>query len=193
MFWCKLGRLLVEFEGSSPMGSCCSTPPRAKEALAEPGQGAATACPVCGQPGQRVETRTLKHMVQPWHLDRVNKPGFLFCSSSHCEVVYFHPEGDCLRKQDVRVRVGLKETEDPVPLCYCFGFTEAMVREEIRATGRCTIPERIAAEIKAGHCACEIRNPQGSCCLGNVRAAVKRAMSAVATSGSVAGLSACAG
>ncbi len=81
-----------------------------------------------------------------------------------------------LRKPDVRVRVGLKETEDPVPICYCFGFTEAMAVEEIRATGISTIPQRITAEVKAGNCACEIRNPQGSCCLGNVNAAVKRVM-----------------
>jgi hypothetical protein len=60
-----------------------------------------------------------------------------------------------------------------VPLCYCFGFTRAMVVEEIRATGKCTVPQRIAAEVKAGNCACEIRNPQGSCCLGNVHAVVK--------------------
>lgn len=91
-------------------------------------------------------------------------------------MVYFHPEGDCLRKPDVRVRVGLKETADPVSICYCFGFTEAMAAEEIRATGKCTIPQRITAEVKAGNCACEIRNPQGSCCLGNVQAAVKRVM-----------------
>ena len=115
-------------------------------------------------------------MVQPEFLETVTKPGFHFCRSTGCDVVYFHPDGDCLRKPDVRVRVGMKETEDPVPLCYCFGFTEAMAREEIRATGRCTIPQRISAEVKAGNCACEIRNPQGSCCLGNVSAAVKKAL-----------------
>ncbi len=27
---------------------------------------------------------------------------------------------------------------------------------------------------KTGQCACDIRNPQGSCCLGNVGAVVKR-------------------
>lgn len=120
-------------------------------------------------------------MVQPWHLELVNKPGFLFCRSKDCDVVYFQPDGDCLRKSDVRGRVGLKETENPVPICYCFGFTEAMVVEEIRNTGKCTIPQRNTAEVKAGNCACEIRNPQGSCCLGNVTAAVKQATKAAAS------------
>jgi len=113
-------------------------------------------------------------MVKPEFLSLVDKPGFRFCRTATCNVVYFHADGDRLEKKDVRVRVGLKESEDPVPICYCFGFTEAMVMEEIRETGRCTIAERITAEIKAGHCACEIRNPQGSCCLGNVNAAIKR-------------------
>ncbi len=80
-----------------------------------------------------------------------------------------------LSKADLRVRVGLKETADPVPVCYCFGFTEGMLLEEIQTIGHSSIPQRIAAEIKADNCACEVRNPQGSCCLGNVKAAVKRA------------------
>ena len=131
-------------------------------------------CPQCGATGKAVSTLTLKQMVKPEFLSLVDKPGFRFCRTPTCKVVYFHSDGDRLEKKDVRVRVGLKESEDPVPVCYCFGFTEAMVREEIRDTGHCTVPERITAEIKAGHCACEIRNPQGSCCLGNVNAAVKR-------------------
>ena len=63
-------------------------------------------------------------------------------------------------------------------LCYCFGFDTEMARTEIRATGRCTVPSRIAAEMKADRCACEIRNPQGSCCFANVTAAVKRELAA---------------
>jgi hypothetical protein len=49
-----------------------------------------------------------------------------------------------------------------------------MVKEEIRVTDRCTIPQSIASEVKARHCACEIRNRQGSCYPGNVNAVVKK-------------------
>jgi hypothetical protein len=162
------------------MSDCCTNKSSVGTAVTETAQARAHPCPECGQPGKSVETKTLKQMVQPWHLELVNKPGFLFCRSADCDVVYFHPDGDRLRKPDVRVRVGLKEAEDPVPICYCFGFTEAMAAEEIRNTGKCTIPQRITAEVKAGNCACEISNPQGSCCLGNVQAAVKQATKAVA-------------
>jgi hypothetical protein len=114
-------------------------------------------------------------MVRPDFLELVNKTGFMFCRAADCGTVYFHADGEMLKKTDLRVRVGLKEKFDPVPVCYCFGFTERMLLEEIQASGHTTIPERIAAEIKAEHCACEVRNPQGVCCLGNVKAAEKRA------------------
>jgi hypothetical protein len=158
------------------VSDCCSIKSPAEASLFKAAQARTHHCPECDQPGKLVETKTLKHIVQTCHLERVNQTGFLFCRSADCNVVYFHPNGDCLRKPDVRPRVGLKETQDPVPLCYCFGFTEAMAVEEIRATGKCTIPQRITTEVKAGNCACEIRNPQGSCCLGNVAAAVRNAI-----------------
>ena len=137
-------------------------------------------CPRCGLSGQPVALQTLKHQVKPKHLGTVETGSFNFCRTATCEAVYFNGGSTVLTKADVRVRVGLKETEDPLPICYCFGFTEAMAVEEIRDTGKCTIPQRITAEVKAGNCACEIRNPQGSCCLGNVNAAVKRVMKVVA-------------
>lgn len=143
--------------------------------------GTAGKCPECRSVGTRVSATTLKHMVKPEFLTLVDKPGFSFCPSVSCDVVYFHTDGDRLKKADLRIRVGLKETEEPVPLCYCFGFTEAMVRNELERTGACTIPEKITAEVKAQHCACEVRNPQGSCCLGNVNAVVRCHMKATKT------------
>ena len=145
----------------------------------EPVLAAKLCCPRCGLPGQPVALQTLKHQVKPEHLETIETGTFDFCRTATCQVVYFSDGGIVLTKADVRQRIGLKETEDPVPICYCFGFTEAMAVEEIRATGKCTIPQRITAKVKARNCACEIRNPQGSCCLGNVNAAVKKAMKAV--------------
>ena len=156
------------------MSDCCSIKPSA--VAAKLATGTKANCPRCGQPGQSVPLQTLKHQVKPEHLETVEAGVFNFCRTATCEVVYFNAGSVVLTKADVRQRIGLKETADPVPLCYCFGFTKAMVVEEIRATGKCTIPQRITVEIKAGHCACEIRNPQGSCCLGNVNVAVKKAM-----------------
>ncbi len=77
------------------------------------------------------------------------------------------------RKADVKVRVGLKEREDPIPLCYCFGYDREDVRRDIEAHGKSEVPDRIKAEVQAGFCACEVKNPSGNCCLGDVNRAVK--------------------
>jgi len=158
------------------MSDCCSsTSDCCTSITAKPVAKSRLICPECGQAGQSVPPQTLKYQVKPEHHATLGAEPFNFCRTVACNVVYFNGDGIVLTKTDVRQRIGLKETEDPVPICYCFGFTEQMVRDEIRATGKCTIPQRITAEVKAGNCACEIRNPQGSCCLGNVAAAVKRA------------------
>jgi hypothetical protein len=34
--------------------------------------------------------------------------------------------------------------------------------------GHTSAREMITREVKAGHCACEVRNPKGACCLGDV-------------------------
>jgi hypothetical protein len=136
-----------------------------------------TACPVCGKKGRSVEQVTLEHLLLPEALTRLKRRGvYRFCETPTCDVVYFSSDGTSLfRKTDMTVRVGLKETGNPIPVCYCFGYTERMIAKEIEATGRTTIPDRIRAEVKAGNCRCEMTNPRGSCCLGDVSRAVTKA------------------
>src|SRR5260221_5178459 len=95
---------------------------------------------------------------------------YYFCYSSVCEVVYFDLEAGAPRfcREDLVVRVGAKETADPIPICYCFGFTRQDIWDEIRSTGKSTVAKRITAEVEAGRCACEVKNPSGKCCLGDV-------------------------
>jgi hypothetical protein len=125
-------------------------------------------------------------MVKPTFLDLVHKPGFLFCASRDCGVVYFHPDGQELHEKDLRVPVELKGGDGPI--CYCFGFTQKMAEDEVRISGDCTIARRIAAEMKAGNCSCEVRNPQGSCCLGRISSVVKTLKSGQPYSPSPVGL-----
>jgi hypothetical protein len=63
---------------------------------------------------------------------------------------------------------------ETVPVCYCFQHSPASIRAEWLATGQSTVIEAINQGIQAGHCAYDIRNPQGSCCLGNVRQVVEQ-------------------
>ena len=100
---------------------------------------------------------------------------YYFCNDSTCDVVYFaaDPTAPIFRRGDLLVRVGVKEQDDPSQVCYCFGITRNDIQDEIRKTGKSTIAERIRAEVKAGRCACEMKNPSGKCCLGNVMRAVQ--------------------
>ena len=78
------------------------------------------------------------------------------------------------RIDDLRIRVELRATTDPIPLCYCFGFDENHIREEIAQTGTTTVPERISRLIREGLCSCDVRNPSGKCCLGDVNRTATR-------------------
>lgn len=140
------------------------------------------ACTNCKGSSRPVTLKTVLLMLKPERFDKVGESEYRFCSAPDCRVVYFtEGAGAAFTTDDVRVRVGLKVTADPIPLCYCFGFDEADARSEISVTGGCTIPQRISALIKQGMCACPARNPSGACCLGEVNRAVKRLLAEAAT------------
>jgi hypothetical protein len=103
-------------------------------------------------------------------LRAVRDANYLFCRTSNCPVVYFTADGtQTFTTGDVRERVYQKELDsDDVLVCYCFGHALGEIRSASGELAR-VIVENINAGIQAGQCACDLRNPQGSCCLGNVR------------------------
>ncbi len=114
-------------------------------------------------------------MLKPELLERAIHGSYSFCSAHDCSMVYFEDEsGEQFTVNDLRIRVGLKVKGDPIPVCYCFGFDEGHIRDEMSRTGDSTIPERISRLIREGLCACEARNPSGMCCLGEVNKAANR-------------------
>jgi hypothetical protein len=135
----------------------------------------ASLCPASRTVGTRVDLITVKALLKGTALRRLNGKTYRFCPEPGCDVVYFDREaGSVFEEHDLEVRIGQKKSEDPIPLCYCFNLTVADLRSDITAQGKTDIPAMIAAEVKAGHCACEVKNPQGTCCLGNVNKALKR-------------------
>jgi len=135
---------------------------------------ATTACPVNGARSKQVDILAVRSLIRKLPLGMSNTQ-YYFCEAPDCDLVYFAMEAEAprFRREDLIVRVGSKEIIDPIPICYCFGFTRQDIRVEIRRTGRSTVGERIATEIKAGNCACEVKNPSGKCCLGDVARVVK--------------------
>ncbi len=150
------------------MSDCCAANSKQRTAPA------VMACPVNGARSKQVDMLTVKSLVCKLPLGMTNSQ-YYFCDSPNCEVVYFPLEtgGPVFRREDLLVRVGAKEAMDPIPVCYCFGFTRQDVWDEIRQTRKSTVVERITAEVKAGRCACEVKNPSGKCCLGDAVRAVR--------------------
>lgn len=155
------------------MSDCCQVP-------AEPQKHRSRLlCRQCDSEGQPVDRTTIDALLKPESLSQVNGSQYMFCTSPNCLVVYYAADGTQFKKEQVRVRVGLKETEDPVPVCYCFGVTERMIDEAVQQTGLSSASTRIRDEIKAGTCRCEVENPSGRCCLGEVIRVEKRMASKI--------------
>ena len=124
-------------------------------------------CPRCQRVGHPVERITLKALLRPSGLIRLSADHHSFCPTPDCPVVYFACH-ETFERQDLTVPVFQKEDPGARLVCYCLSITEADIRREILETGRSTASDQIRTLVKAGRCACEVRNPQGSCCLGNV-------------------------
>ena len=139
-------------------------------------EGAPPVCPMNGQVCKPVGRITLESLLKREAKSPLTLQPYYFCDAPDCDTVYVSALGDhLLTKDQLVVRVGIKETEDPVPLCYCFDFERKDVWEEIRSKGKTDIPKIITERVKAGECRCEVTNPSGTCCLGNVYRAVKQA------------------
>ncbi len=103
--------------------------------------------------------------------------GFLFCKTEACEVVYFGAQGsEQYLEADLTVSVFQKSNDPSCLVCYCFGHTVEAVREDAVRTGSSTIADDITEKCRQGLDRCEQENPQGSCCLGNVRQVAKTAI-----------------
>jgi hypothetical protein len=151
-----------------PMSSCCG-PEKPADAMS------AERCPVSGSAGRAVGRKTIEALLTERALMRLTPGDCRFCPDADCEVVYFGSGDMRFTTEDIRVGVWQKQPVGDRQVCYCFGESEGSIRAEIEAEGCSSAVARIREHIVAGRCACEIRNPRGSCCLGDVMAAIERA------------------
>ena len=126
-------------------------------------------CRQCGQTGKPVQGQTVKSLLAI-SLRATRAVEYRFCSVPDCPVVYFDVGStQVFGPAQLRERVYQKEPEAAdVKICYCFDYRVGEVRGATPAR-RVAIIADIEAGIQSGQCACDLRNPQGSCCLGNVR------------------------
>lgn len=138
--------------------------------------GAPPMCPVNGQTCKPVGRVTLESLLNDETKASLSSQPYYFCDAVDCDTVYVSATAEHLiTKDQLTVRVGIKETEDPIPLCYCFDFDRKSVREDIRLKGSTDIPVIITRRVKSGECRCDKTNPSGTCCLGDIYRAVKQA------------------
>jgi hypothetical protein len=135
-------------------------------------------CPCNGSKGKPIKLITLKSLLQPMALEQLDpQQAYFFCAHAECPIVYFSEVGQKFTTDDVKVSVFQKEQRDAIPVCYCFGWSRQRIRDEIQQRGESRAIASITAHIKAKRCGCEVNNPQGLCCLENVRSVIQEVMS----------------
>ncbi|MCJ7796074.1 MAG: hypothetical protein MUQ56_04810 [Thermoleophilia bacterium] len=128
-------------------------------------------CPACGGTARPVKLKTVKHLLL-YPLSRaVSSDGFFFCANPDCDVYYYRsrdarPSVSGETEPEVYRAADVKEHARPFArgadrlVCYCFGHTAGSIADDARS-GHNAIPAAIAAEVRAGMCACEVLNPAG--------------------------------
>ncbi len=132
-------------------------------------------CPQCGGKGKKVNLITLESLLKPEPARGISDTQYRFCDALNCDTVYFGENGQTFAKDDLTIRVGVKELDAPRPICYCFGHTIESVEAEIKESGQSTVLEDIKTRMEKG-CWCETKSAMGGCCLGTVGKYVKMAM-----------------
>ena len=149
------------------MSSCCGSP----EGIPAP---VGPRCPQSATKGFAVDLLTVKALLGESALRAVREGPYRFCADPTCAVVYFDDNGHVFNAGDLRVPVWQKQPAGARVICYCFDENETSMALEFAQTGRCDASLRVRDHIAAGRCACEVRNPRGACCLGDVIKAVAR-------------------
>ncbi|MBW4839360.1 putative iron-sulfur cluster-binding metallochaperone [Brevibacillus nitrificans] len=144
---------------------CCTASNNTKVAITE--------CPSCGGKGKTVQLITLKSLLKASALEIIEPVNsYLFCSDSACSIVYFSGNhSQTFLENDLKVPVYQKNQGADVPVCYCFDWTRERLLQSVGTNQKPS--DQIKVHVQAGRCGCEVNNPQGACCLGNVNAFVR--------------------
>ena len=139
------------------MAECCSP--------SQPTTDPRRPCPVSGFSGEPVPWHTVAALtvgpVPP-------KQAFWLCRDPTCEVVYFGSSEALISRRELRTEPDFKAGAEGF-VCYCFLHR----RKALAGRGGATVFEEVQRKVKAGDCACEVRNPSGKCCLKDLRRLVE--------------------
>lgn len=142
------------------MQDCCATPPTASEG---------ECCPISGQKGRRVPWRTVAALTV---VELPARQDFWICLDPECDVVYFGRNGIVITGDALHVEPGFKAGQKNPTVCYCFNVRESDLCGDCPEQ-RNAVLQMIQDRIREQSCACEVRNPTGKCCLGEVKRLVR--------------------
>lgn len=142
------------------MSDCCSSDkPGCGSQDKKPSLPRKFTCPQNSKEYIAVTKKTIIHHIKsPWEKE-LTEEQYYFCDDPECDVVYFGLSGSVINKSELRTKVGVKEKDDNVLICYCFGVSKAMAKQDAE------IKTYVTRNTKENLCSCDIRNPSGRCCL----------------------------
>lgn len=137
-------------------------------------------CPTCKRMGQQVEKVTVMSLLkEDYAKDLEEGEKYFLCTNPICNTVYYTDGGKVFSKDQVKVRVGFKETEEPILVCYCSNVTKKNIQEAVWIQGAKTLKEVVkttGAMIKND---CLHNNPKGACCSTDIKQVMQEALSQV--------------
>ncbi len=146
------------------MSACCVIPFDSKVNKGN------TLCPNCGKEGKAVPLITIRAQVRRDHHRYSQLTTGYYCTSAEDDLVYYFADSDTtIWKTDLVEPGPVKGKGDDTMICFCFRHRRQEILDDYRKNGKSVIEIQIRKKVKAGACSCEVSNPAGKCCLGNVR------------------------
>ncbi|MCH7763373.1 MAG: hypothetical protein IIB95_06475 [Candidatus Marinimicrobia bacterium] len=131
-------------------------------------------CPSCDQKGKQVDLLTIRSITRrdfP-HYGELTK-GFLCLNPDDATVYYFSNLDFIVNQDDVVTDIGFKTNSNTKTVCYCFRHTKHDIIDDYLKHGKSNIENDVRQKVKDKQCTCEVSNPKGKCCLGDIRTVIK--------------------
>jgi hypothetical protein len=134
-------------------------------------------CPMCGKDGAVVKKITLQSLLLDDVKPRIHDDlDYKYCKNPKCPIVYFCRLDDKnFYSNELREKATAKDMGMDVKVCYCFNLSRQNILSELEMTGTSTALVDVKNKMKDPGCFCERSNPQGGCCLGNIKAWINEA------------------
>jgi len=121
-------------------------------------------CPECGVACLSVSAQTRLHQLAFPNNQQEDAAETFFCAAANCAVGYFSAEGVVPQSELRGFRVDTERL-----LCHCFDISVAQYQQALEQGEAAMLKAFVVQQTKMAHCACEVRNPSGRCCLADFK------------------------